>query len=117
MQKVEYNEKLSVYKSMKRADGAGTTEQERSLRWGWSIGKKLALTGPLGEVKNLGWILFHFVSNDKHVETVQDVSDRKNYLCKVLEHDKDDLNETTNAWTEGILIHWLILFHHQSNYL
>ena len=32
MQKVEYNEKLSVYKSMKRADGAGTTEQERSLR-------------------------------------------------------------------------------------
>ena len=32
MQKVEYNEKLSVYKSMKRADGAGTTEQERNFK-------------------------------------------------------------------------------------
>lgn len=97
MQQIENNEKLVVYKNMKKSDGAETMKQERSLRLDWRVGKKLALTGPWGEVKNLDLILFHFISNDKQVEKVQDISDKKNYLCKVLEHDKDDLDETANA--------------------
>ena len=118
MRKVENSKELSIYKSVKRADVAGTRKQERSLRWAWRVGKRLAFTGPLSEVKNLNWILFHSNSNEEQVEKVGEVSDKKNHLCKVPEHDKDDLDvKLHNAWTEGILVHWLIPFHKSNNYL
>lgn len=120
MWKVENSKELSIYKSVKRAGVAGARKQERSLRWAWRIGKRLAFTGSLGEVKNLDWILFHSNSNEEQVDKVGDVSDKKNHLCHLFcrpEHDKDDLDvKLHNAWTEGILVRWLIPFHMSNNY-
>ena len=47
MQQVENNEKLVVYKNMKKSDGAGTMKQERSLirLEGWEEGSSYRALG------------------------------------------------------------------------